>query len=191
MARRYRMFICKRRYREGQIIQNTPAAKREFEDIKRDVFFGLKNATPEMPVFLMNTYPTYRMAESLILPELFHPLAHVGIARRLSNGRGYRVVACVINHRLLPSRTGHVYPFGEMRNLQDVLATMEKIQRNAVSGAHASPWSVLGIDKGSPGGDVTIAARGFVTAKGVEFVSFDMVAYPFPEAVCKEKKDGA
>ena len=102
--RRFRIFIVRRRLAEGCVFQNTKEAKAMFEDIKREPFFGLRNAVPDKPVLLMNTYSSYRMAEALVLPELFSPAVCIGIARRLPNGRGYRVVACVPNNRLLPNK---------------------------------------------------------------------------------------
>lgn len=234
MARRhYRVFLYGKPISEGSIIrydeQSKKTARREHE-LMRESPMVMMRAYPSVPV-LMAT-PFHSMREAMAWYEagigLFSPKAFHGIAKRLKNGRGWKVVHVnrdfeserqieklklhsIYGEMGMPKPSDlnqmldyfakrlHGMPLDELVHAFMEQKRINPNEKNAFScravglvdaqtdREFQNQW-VAGVDPGRPNGDMSVAARGFVTAKGIDFVSFDMVANPFPEAVCNKEK---
>lgn len=131
--RTFRIFVCAKRQKIGSIFQNTQEAKRIFEDAKRDFGFGLAKLNPPIPVLLMSNHYSYREAEAFLFPEMLNTETWAGVARRLPNGRGFRVVATakvkdILN---LPDELADLH---QAAREGDIMRVLDKISRHSYYG---------------------------------------------------------
>jgi hypothetical protein len=138
--RHYRIFVCTHRLRIGEVFQNTALARGFYKVAMAVVPFSIQALIPPVPVLLSGVrFKSFSAAENAIIPELLSDKVYIGIARRLPNGRGWRVVARAFNNDYLQNQRVRLAWADHMTRDRE---TMQKIMINSRSGIGGNTLSV-------------------------------------------------